>query len=93
VADAGDGDRVLLHRFEQGALGLGRGAVDLIGEHDLSEDRPAVQLEAPARRRDLAHHEHVGAGDVARHEIGRELDARKAQIQTAREGAHEQRLA
>jgi hypothetical protein len=30
----------LLHRLEQRGLGLGRGAVDLVGEQQLVEDRP-----------------------------------------------------
>ena len=34
-----DGDLVLLHRLEQRALRLRRRAVDLVGEHDLREDR------------------------------------------------------
>jgi hypothetical protein len=29
----------LFHGFQQGALGLGRGAIDLVGEHHLGEDR------------------------------------------------------
>jgi limonene-1,2-epoxide hydrolase len=39
VALAADGDLVLLHRLEQGGLGLGRRAVDLVGEDDVREDR------------------------------------------------------
>jgi hypothetical protein len=34
----------------------------------------------------------VGAGDVGRHQIGRELDALELQAQHLRHGAHEQRL-
>ena len=36
---AAGGDLLFLHRFEQGGLRLGRGAVDLVGEDDLGEDR------------------------------------------------------
>ena len=32
----GDGDAVLLHRLEQRALRLGRGAVDLVGQHQVA---------------------------------------------------------
>jgi hypothetical protein len=39
------------------------------------------------------HHEHVRSDDVARHKVGRELDARELQIEALRERAHEQRLA
>ena len=36
---AADGDLPLLHRLEQRGLGLGRGAVDLVGQDDVGEDR------------------------------------------------------
>ena len=42
---AGDGDRPLLHGLEQGRLRLGRGPVDLVGQHEVGEDRPALELE------------------------------------------------
>ena len=34
----------------------------------------------------------VGAGDVGRHQVGRELDALEDQSQRLRHGAHQQRL-
>ena len=44
-------DVLLLHRLEQGRLRLRRGAVDLVGQHDVGEDRPVDELElAPAVR-------------------------------------------
>ncbi len=39
VARAGGGDLVLLHGLEQSGLGLRRRAVDLVGEHDVGEER------------------------------------------------------
>jgi hypothetical protein len=36
---------VLLHGFEQGGLGLGRGAVDLVGEQQVAEDRALDESE------------------------------------------------
>ena len=43
---------VLLHGFEHGRLRLRRGAVDLVGQHDVGEDRPVHELKlALARRR------------------------------------------
>ena len=51
VRRAGDGDRPLLHRLEQGRLGLGRGPVDLVGQHQVGEDRPALELEPADRPR------------------------------------------
>ena len=37
--------RALLHDLEQRRLGLGRGAVDLVAEHDVGEHRAALELE------------------------------------------------
>ena len=51
-------------------LRLRRRAVDLIREHDVREDGPGPHAERA--RRDLVD---VRAHDVARHEVGRELDA------------------
>ena len=71
------GHAVLLHRLQQRRLRLGRRAVDLVGEHDVGEDRPVDEAErAPAGRVVLL--EDVGAGDVRRHQVGRELDAVEA---------------
>ena len=43
---AADGDAALLHRFEQRGLRLRRGAVDFVGEQQVAEDRPRLELEA-----------------------------------------------
>ena len=45
VGGAADGDLVLLHRLEQRGLHLGRRAVDLVGEDDLGEERPLLDVE------------------------------------------------
>ncbi len=86
-----DGDRAFLHAFEQRGLCLGRGPVDLIGEKDVGEDRAPLELEVlPAR---LVLDNHVGAYDVAGHEVGRELYAREGQIETLGQGLDEESLA
>ena len=77
----------LLHRLEQGGLGLGGAAVDLVGQEQLGEDRPPGQGEA--RRLEV---EQVGAEDVARREVRGELDTAIVQRHGASEAAHEQRL-
>jgi hypothetical protein len=41
------GDAVLLHRLEQGGLRLGRGAVDLVGQHHVGEQRALDEAERP----------------------------------------------
>ena len=69
--DAVDRDAALLHHLEQRGLGLGARAVDLVGEHDVGEDRAGVELE-----RALLLVVHRDAGDVAGEQVGGELDAR-----------------
>ena len=91
VDRAADRDRVLLHGLEQGRLGLGRGAVDLVGQHDLREDRARLELEDAAAVGQL--HDDVGADDVGGHQVGRELDAVEVQVDRVGQGAHQQRLA
>ncbi len=65
-----DGDLALLHRLEQRRLGLRRGPVDLVGEHDVGEDAAGAELELVGG---AVPHRH--AGDVGRQEVGGELDA------------------
>src|SRR6476661_3445924 len=83
-----DRDAALLHDLEQRGLGLRRGAVDLVGEHDGREDRARVELEGLLRRLVDRH-----AGDVAREQVGRELDAAVRALDRGREGAGELGLA
>ena len=53
VGAALDGDAVFLHRLEQRRLRLRRRAVDLVGQHDVGEDRPGREHHrAPAGRPD-----------------------------------------
>jgi hypothetical protein len=76
------GDRALLHRLEQRGLGLGRGAVDLVGQDEVGEDRARLELEL--RRPLLASVlDDVGADDVGGHQVGRELDAAEGQVQAS----------
>jgi hypothetical protein len=79
-----------LHRLEQRRLGLRRGAVDLVGEHDVREDRAALELEALHA---VLFGDHVGAHDVGGHQVGRELDARERRVDGLGERPHEHRLA
>ena len=45
VRGAADRDLALLHRLEQGGLHLGRCPIDLVGQHDVREDRSAPGAE------------------------------------------------
>ena len=84
-------DGVLLHRFQQRGLGLGRGAVDLVGQHDVGEDGPGLEPQRPTAVEVFA--DDGRADDVGRHQVGRELDAVEAQRQHLAQGPHQQRLA
>jgi len=64
-----NGDLALLHGFEQGALAFRRSPVDLVSQHQLGEDRPRMEDELPA-----VLVEHRGAEDIARQQVGGELD-------------------
>ena len=75
------------HRFQKAALGPGRGAVDLVGQHQLGEERARLEHELPA-----ALIEDRDARDVPRQEVARELDAREGQVEGARQGVRQRRL-
>ncbi len=64
-----DGDLALLEALEQGGLGLGRGPVDLVADHDVREDTPGAELELAGLLVEDRH-----PGDVRRQQVGRELD-------------------
>ena len=83
--------RQLLHGFEQRGLGLRRGAVDLVGEDQVRDQRSLLELHlVPAI---LALDQDRSALDVRRHHVRRELDAGEVQIERLTEAAHEQGLA
>ena len=85
--DPVDRHLALLHRLEQRRLGLGRRPVDLVGEQQVGEDRALAEAQLAL----LAVDDHR-AGDVARHQVGGELDPPGADVEGAGEGAHEQGL-
>ena len=87
---AGDRHGAFLHGFEQRALGLGRGAVDLVGEEQVGEHRPLLVLEFQlAAARVL---EQFGADDVRGHQVRGELDALEADAEHFGERFDEERL-
>ncbi len=65
-----DGDLLFLHGFEQGALHLGRRAVDFVGQHEVGEDRAFARGEAAGLRI-----VNLRADDVGRQHVRRELQA------------------
>ena len=89
IGPPGGGDVVLLHRLEQRRLRLRRRAVDLVGQDDLREQRPLHEAQ-PARPLLLV--EDLGAGDVRRHDVGRELNPLEVEIEDVGERLDQQRL-
>ena len=88
VRAAVDGDLALVHGFEQGGLGLGGGAVDLVGQQEVGEDGAGLELEGFG----------VGvvdgdAEDVAGQHVAGELQAMEAAGDGAGEGLGEGGLA
>jgi hypothetical protein len=69
---AHDGDTALLHGFEEGGLSLGGSAVDFVCEDEVGEKGAGLEDEAATSVGLL---EHGIACDVAREEVGSELDA------------------
>ncbi len=87
VGDPADRHLVLLHDLEQRRLHLRRGAVDLVGQQEVREDRAELDVEAR-----LAGPQDAGADEVGGHQVGRELDAREAAADDVGDGAHGERL-
>ena len=86
----GDGDLVLLHRLEQARLRLRGRPVDLVGEDEVGEDRALLEPEDPAA---AFLDEDVRAGDVGRHQVGRELDPVERAVDDVRDRPDEHGLA
>ena len=80
----------LLHRLQQRGLRLRRRAVDFVGQQDVGEDRPFDKAEIPPAV--FVFFQHVGAGDVRGHQVGRELNALEADVENPRQRADHQRL-
>ena len=76
----------LLHRLEQRGLCAWRGAVDLVDQQDVGEDRPLHEAQRVAL-------EDRRAGDVDRQQIGRALHARRLEAERLSDSSGQQRLA
>ncbi len=73
VALSRNGHMAFLHRLQQRRLRARAGAVDFVGHQKLAEHRPLDEAEGAAAVIGLF--QHFRAHDVARHQVGRELDA------------------
>ena len=83
-----DGDLPLLHALEQCRLGLGRGPVDLVADHDVGEDAAGAELELAG-----VLVEHRDAGDVGGQQVRGELDAPDRAVDAAGQCLAQHRLA
>ena len=88
IGDAVGRHLLLFHAFQQAGLRLGGRPVDLVGQHDVGEDRAFAELELGGF---LV--ENGRAGDVGGQQVGRKLDALEDQPQGAGEGFGEGGLA
>ena len=79
IGMAFNGDRTLLHRFQQGRLRLGRSTVDFVGQYDVRKNRPLDENAFPLAG-DPAFFDDFRTGDIGRHQIGRELNAFEIQM-------------
>ena len=80
MRDSVDGDVALLHRFEQRGLRAARGAVQLVRQKEIAQDRAGLVDHLPGRF--VVERE---PDDVAREHIGRELHAVILQSERFRE--------
>ncbi len=83
-----NGDLPFLHHFQQRRLGLGRGAVDLVGQQEVAEHRPPADFKPF-----LAQVVQGMAGHIAGHQIGGELDAGEPGVDAGRQGPRQQGFA
>ena len=83
-----DADLALLHRLEERRLGAGRGAVQLVDEDDVGEDRSGPEVPAAG-----VGHEDRDAGDVGRQEVGMALDPGQLRPEGGGQGPGQHRLA
>ena len=82
------GDLALFHRFEQRALRLGCGAVDLVGQHQLGEHGAWQEAECA-----LVALEDRDARYIGRQQVAGELDARELQAEQTGQRVGQGRLA
>ena len=84
-------DALLLHRLQQSGLSLRGSPVDLIGQYDMGKDRALLKFKDFSPRRIIR--KDIRAGDIGRHQIRGELNAREGQVQYLAQTPHYQSLA
>jgi hypothetical protein len=85
------GDGPLLHGFQEGGLGFGGGAVNFVGQDEISKDWAGLKAEGFGAMI-VAFDDHA-AHDVSGHEIGSELNPRIFQVKDMAQGSQQCGLA
>lgn len=80
-----------MHRFEQSRLGLGVRPVDLVGQKQVVEGRLLLEDESPVAFGRL--HDDVGDGQVGGHQVRRELNTLKFEVERVGERLDQQGFA
>jgi len=83
---------VFLHRFEHRRLGFRCGAVDFVGQDDLSEDGAGLELKLAFAGRGVFHDD-IGADDIGGHQVRRELNPPELERENVTQRADQQCLA
>ena len=79
IGGAGVADGALAHRFQQRGLGLGRGAIEFVGQQQVGEDGALLEAEMPVPGA-VIFFQQFGAQDVAGHQVRSELHAPELQL-------------
>ncbi len=86
---AGDRDALFLHRLQQSRLGARTGAVDFVGHEKLAKHRALDKAESAFSVGVL---QNLGAQNIGRHQVRRELHPLVSQPQHRTQGIDQQRL-
>ena len=83
-------DLVFFHGLQDGRLGFGRGPVDLVGQHDVGENRTRFECKRPLA---VALGQDLRAHNIRRHQVGGKLDPLGPQAHRPTQGFHQQGFA
>src|SRR5262249_26459697 len=84
-------DIAFLHGFEKSGLRFWRRAVDFVRQNNVREYRPTDKFQGASTGRAIFLDD-LGAGNIGRHQIRRELNALERKIQNVGNGANQQSL-
>ena len=88
---AAGGHATFLHRLQQRRLRFGRGAIDLVREHQIGEQRTWLEFERAGAVAGVA--QDARAGDIGGHQVRRELNATERQVERLADGPYQQGFA